>query len=403
MKTQKINFTNREGQELAARLEFPVDQQPHHFAVFAHCFTCSKNLNAVRNISNGLTRNGFAVLRFDFTGLGESEGDFADTNFSSNVNDLVDAAGYLAEHYQAPVLLVGHSLGGSAVLLASKYLESVKAVTTIGAPFEPEHVKHLLQDSVETIERKGTATVSIGGRPFEIKKQFLDDIKSVKLSKQLAELRKALLIMHSPQDTTVGIDNAAQIYQAAKHPKSFITLDGADHLLSKKEDSFYAGQMIGNWAQRYIQIPKRDALKSQNQVAVRTGESGFTTEIKAGVHQLVADEPESVGGNDYGPNPYDYLVAGLGACTSMTLRMYADRKRWDVKEIKVHLDHQKIHCEDCEQNENRSSKIDFIERSIELEGELSDEQRQRLLEIADKCPVHRTLHSQIKVKTILVE
>lgn len=402
MKTKVIKFKNRDNFELAARLELPVDGKPNAYALFAHCFTCTKNLKAVKNISDGLTRNNIAVLRFDFTGLGESEGDFADTNFSSNINDLIDATEYLKENYEAPAILVGHSLGGAAVILAGSQIDSVKAVATIGAPFEPEHVKNLLQDSVEEIEESGEAKVSLGGRPFKIKKQFLDDIESIKTKDILQNLGKSLLILHSPQDNTVGIDNAEKIYKAAKHPKSFITLDGADHLLSKQEDSLYAGQVIGSWVSRYIESTKREELESQNQVTVRISEEGYTSDIKSGVHQLIADEPEDYGGNDLGPSPYDYLLAALGSCTTMTLRMYADRKKWDLKEVKVHLDHSKTHAEDCNKCEESSgNKIDTIERIIELDGDLDDEQRNRLLEIADKCPVHKTLQSDIKVDTKL--
>ena len=403
MKTKFIKFKNSSGHELAARLEIPVGTKPDAYALFAHCFTCNKNLKAVKNISNGLTRKGIAVLRFDFTGLGESEGDFADTNFSSNVNDLIDAAKYMEENYEAPSILVGHSLGGAAVILAASELDFVKAVVTIGAPYEPEHVKHLLQDGIEEIKESGQATVSIGGRPFKIKKQFLDDIQSVKTKEVLGDFGKALLVLHSPQDLTVSIDNAAKIYHAAKHPKSFITLDGADHLLSNKEDSLYAGHVIGSWVIRYISQHKREELSSPNQVVVRTGEEGYTTDIKAGVHNLIADEPESVGGNDLGPTPYDYLLTALGSCTSMTLRMYADRKAWDLQEVRVHLNHSKTHAEDCDNCESDRNKIDKIERIIELEGDLDEDQKNKLLEIADKCPVHKTLHSEIRIESKLKE
>lgn len=402
MKTKVVKFKNRDGLSLAARLEMPVDGNPDAYALFAHCFTCTKNLKAVKNINDGLTRKGIAVLRFDFTGLGESEGDFADTNFSSNINDLIDATEYLKEKYEAPSILVGHSLGGAAVILAASQIDSVKAVATIGAPYDPGHIKHLLKESVEEINETGEAEVSIGGRPFKIKKQFLDDIETIETKDILENLGKSLLVLHSPQDNIVGIDNAAKIYKAAKHPKSFITLDGADHLLSKQDDSFYAGNVIGSWVSRYIESQKREELESQNQITVRIGEEDYTSDIKSGVHQLIADEPKDYGGNDLGPSPYDYLLASLGSCTVMTLRMYADRKKWDLKEVKVHLDHSKTHAEDCNKcEENSNNKIDSIERIIELDGDLDDEQRNRLLEIADKCPVHRTLNSEINIETKL--
>jgi uncharacterized OsmC-like protein/pimeloyl-ACP methyl ester carboxylesterase len=378
-----------------------VDNKPAAFALFAHCFTCTKNLSAIRNISNALTNNSIAVLRFDFTGLGESEGDFADTNFSSNIGDLIAAAEFLEEEYKVPQILIGHSLGGAAVLRAAFKLNKAKAVIVIGAPFDPVHIKNLLRDDLNTIEDKGKAKVSIGGRPFEIKKQFLDDILSNKSEVEIEKLGKALLILHSPQDNIVGIDNAAKIYKAAKHPKSFVTLDGADHLLSSKEDSIYAGEIISTWVKKYIKYPKADPLTSEKRVVVRVGESGYTTEVKAGNHPFLSDEPESAGGNDLGPTPYDLLAAALGACTAMTLRMYADRKKLDLQEIKIHLQHSKTHADDCSDCENPSSKLDQIERVIELEGNLTAENKQRLLEIADKCPVHRTLVSDIKINTSL--
>lgn len=403
MPSQKIEFQNAEGEKLAARLELPAGQRPYAYALFAHCFTCNKNLAAVRNISRALNRKGIAVLRFDFTGLGGSEGDFADTNFSSNVEDLVYAARYLEEHYQAPRLLVGHSLGGAAVICAAHELPSVQAVATIGAPYSPRHVSHLLKEEIDEIEEEGVAEVSIGERPFTVKKHFLEDIREQNLEPKLQKLERALLILHSPQDLTVEIENAARMYHAARHPKSYISLDGADHLLSDKEDSRYAGEMIASWVSRYVRRPEKKALKVEKDVAVRLGEEGFTTDVMVRRHGLTADEPESVGGNDYGPSPYELVTAGLGACTAMTLQMYARRKKWPLKEVRVHLDHFKDHAEDCEKAEDPKSKIDYFSRTIELEGELDEEQRRKLLEIANKCPVHRTLLNPIKILTELKE
>jgi uncharacterized OsmC-like protein/alpha/beta superfamily hydrolase len=403
MRTKKVEFTNSEGLRLSARLELPADQQPLACAIFAHCFTCSKNLGAVRTISNALTSKGIAVLRFDFTGLGQSEGEFANSNFSTNVEDLIAAWNFMEENYEAPSILIGHSLGGAAVIHAGAQLEEVKAIVTIGAPSDPEHLSHLLEESIEEIEEKGEATVNIGGRPFKVKKQFLDDIRKKETKDILKDLRKALLVMHSPQDRIVAIENAATIYHAAFHPKSFITLDGADHLLSNKEDAFYAGEIIGSWVKRYILIPKKDQLPSGSEVVGRLDNSGYTTEIRAGRHGLIADEPESVGGNDFGPSPYQLLSASLTACTVMTLQMYARRKKWDLQSVIVHIDHKKDYVQDCEKTDDPKSRIDHFTRVLELEGELDEKQKARLLEIADKCPVHKTLHSDVVVQTRLKE
>jgi len=403
MKNQKVTFENKDGHKLTARLELPADRKPLGFALFAHCFTCTKNLSAVRNISRSLSGEGFGVMRFDFTGLGESEGDFADTNFSGNIQDLQAAAAYLEENHAAPSLLIGHSLGGAAVLYAAAEMDSVSAVATIGAPADPKHVTRLMTHGLDEINTKGYAEVSIGGRPFTIKKQFIEDLKAVDMPGVLKNLRKAVLIAHSPQDKIVGIDNAAGIFKAAKHPKSFVSLDGADHLLSKAEDSNYIGGLIASWAKRYINLREDEKPDTHLQVVASLGsEEKFTTQIKAGKHHLTGDEPESYGGNDFGPTPYDFMSAGLATCTAMTIRMYADRKKWKVEEVNVHIEHGKIHAEDCGNCENdTSSKIDRFMREIELIGDLEEKQRERLLEIANKCPVHKTLLSEIKIETRL--
>lgn len=401
MRSKKVSFTNDNGDQLSARLELPVNQHPHTYALFAHCFTCSKNLAAVRNISRAMSINGIGVLRFDFTGLGESEGDFADTNFSSNIEDLLAAARFLEKEYEAPALLVGHSLGGAAVIAAAAQLDSVRAVATIGAPFDPGHVSRHLSESIEDIEEEGEAEINIGGRPFTVKKHFLEDIRQKKIEGYLSGWDKSILIMHSPQDKIVEVENAARLYHAAKHPKSFITLDGADHLLSEKRDSRYAGDLIACWSQRYVDVSEREKLKSEKEVAVRLGKEGFTTDIMVRQHSLTADEPERVGGNDFGPSPYELVAAGLGACTAMTLQMYARRKKWDLEEVIVHLEHYKDYAEDMKKCEEDKSKIDYFDRLIEVKGPLDEKQRDKLLEIANKCPVHRTLHGDIKVNTKL--
>jgi len=401
MKQIPVKFNNKDGQELGGRLALPVTGKPAATAVFAHCFTCTKNLNAVRNISRALTQNNIAVLQFDFTGLGESEGDFQDTNFSSNVSDLVAAVTYMSEQHQAPSILIGHSLGGAAVIQAAAQLHQINAVVTIGAPADPPHVKHLFADKLQDIMKEGKAQVSIGGRPFTIKRQFIEDLERNPLEEILKKLNKALLILHSPQDRIVDINNAAQIYQAARHPKSFISLDGADHLLSRAEDSIYVGNTIGQWASRYVDLPTESQLTTERQVVVRTQDS-YTTDILAGGHALMADEPKSLGGADLGPTPYGLLLASLGACTTITLRMYANHKQWPLEEVKIHLQHEKKHLEDTEDYKNAKSKLDHITKEIELIGDLSQDQRRRLLEIADRCPVHRTLHGQVVVESTLI-
>ncbi|MEX2573622.1 MAG: bifunctional alpha/beta hydrolase/OsmC family protein [Balneolaceae bacterium] len=401
MSTIKTRFKNDNGHYLSAKLELPDRQKPHNYAIFAHCFTCSKNLSAVRNIARSLNDSGIAVLRFDFTGLGESEGDFSETGFSSNVQDLVRAAEFLDEDYEAPTLLVGHSLGGAAVIFAASQIASVKSVATIGAPSSPAHVQHLFRDHIDKIKKQGSAEVSIGGRPFQLSRKFIEDLSSRNMESELAGLGRSLIVLHSPQDAVVGIENAREIYQFARHPKSYISLDGADHLLSSKEDSAYVGSVIAGWSERYLDIPKVQPPETHHQVAVSIGNEGYTSEIAAGKHLLIADEPEKAGGDDFGPSPYEYISAGLGACTAMTLRMYSDRKNWDLQKVVVHLDHKKDYPENTKGIDQRGNKIDFIKREIELVGNLDDSQRQKLLEIADKCPVHKTLSSSSEIETTL--
>lgn len=406
MNSTRVTFPNGRGQQLSARLELPVNRHPHAFAIFAHCFTCSSTLGVVRNISRELNMQGYGVLRFDFTGLGSSEGDFVDTNFTTNISDLISAAEWLESNHQAPALLVGHSLGGAAVLCAAIMLDSIKAVATIGAPYAPAHVSANFTESLEEIVAKGNATVNIGGRPFKIAKQFLDDLEDHKLDEHIKNINAAVLILHSPQDRTVSIDEAAKLYTAARHPKSFVSLDGADHLLTDANDAHYAGQVIAGWSSRYIPntAPAAAPLKSNKEVAVRLDEAeGFTTEVMVRHHHLTADEPASVGGNDFGPGPYELVSAGLGACTAMTIQMYARRKKWPLVSVEVHIDHAKDYSEDMRATTGKPKKIDRFDRTLIIEGDLTDEQRARLLEIADRCPVHRTLHEEVEVKTVLAE
>jgi putative redox protein len=400
---EKLSFENREGQKLAALLERPATK-PSAFALFAHCFTCSKDIAAASRISRALAAQGIAVLRFDFTGLGNSEGDFANTNFSSNVSDLICAADKLRHEFEAPSLLVGHSLGGAAVLAAAGEIEEAKAVVTIGAPADPAHVSHLFESSRAEIEARGSAVVNLAGRQFEIKKQFLEDIASQSLQYRIKKLRKALLVFHSPVDEIVAIDNASAIFQAALHPKSFVSLDKADHLLSRKVDSEYVAATISAWAGRYVLSSESEAADERPQVSdgevlVREDDRAFAQDVFTDRHHLRADEPSSYGGTDSGPSPYEYLLAGLGACTAMTVRMYARRKSLVLDRVSVTLRHDKIHAKDCEECETHEGRIDRIEREIKLEGELSDDERKRLMEIADRCPVHRTLHSEIDIRS----
>jgi len=400
VKTVSVQFKNKAGHALSARLELPVGYKAEHFAIFAHCFTCGKNSKASTVISRQLTLKGIAVLRFDFTGLGQSEGDFGDSGFTSNIYDLVSAAEFLKNEYHAPDLLIGHSLGGTAVIHASAHIPSIKAICTIGSPFEASHVKHLLNSKTEEIEEKGKAMVDIGGRPFEISKSFLDDLEKQSTGSLLSDLRKSLLIMHSPQDQIVEIKNAADIYQSAFHPKSFITLDGADHLLTNRKDSQYASEVLAAWAQRYLGHSKKENLTTDLQTVVQLGNDGFTTEVVSGNHQMLADEPEDVGGNDMGPSPYQFLNSALGTCTAMTLKLYADRKKWPLKRVTVHLAHEKQHLQDSSDPESKSSKADVFFVKLEVEGDLDSDQRSRLLEIANKCPVHKTLtDTEVKIDT----
>ena len=402
MPIERFQFTGEGGHQLAAALDLP-EREPVAYALFAHCFTCSKDSLAARRISAALSARGIAVLRFDFTGLGSSEGDFANSTFSSNVADLVHAADHLRETRQAPTILIGHSLGGAAILAAAGQIADAKAVVTIAAPSDPAHVTHFFKDRVEDIRKHGEGQVALAGRPFTIKREFLDDIAEHGLMQHVTNLHKSLLIMHSPTDDTVGIDNATRIFMAARHPKSFVTLADADHLLTQRRDASYVADVIAAWASRYIETAAAaptELGEAPRKVVVReTRNSKFQNLVSVGPHRLWADEPVAAGGEDSGPGPYDLLLSALGACKSMTMRLYADRKAFPLERATVTLTHSKIYAKDCEECETKEGVLDQINVAIGLEGPLDDDQRKRVLEIADKCPVHRTLTSEIRIVT----
>jgi putative redox protein len=403
MPTERFQFTGEGGHGLSAALELP-DGEPLAYALFAHCFTCGKDVLAARRISVALAAKGIAVLRFDFTGLGSSEGDFANSTFSSNVADLVHAADHLRATRKAPAILIGHSLGGAAMLAAAAQVPEAVAVVTIAAPSDPAHVTGLFREQLDDIRKHGEIEVSLAGRPFRIRREFLDDIVEHELMTHVTGLHKALLVMHAPTDDTVGIDNATRIFVAAKHPKSFVSLDDADHLLSKPRDAVYVADVITAWASRYVGTARpakaMDPSEAPRHVVVQETRAGkFQQAISVGPHRLLADEPVAAGGADTGPGPYDFLLAGLGACTSMTMRLYADRKALPLDRVTVTLKHSKIYAKDCAECETREGMLDQIERVIAMDGALDAEQRKRLMEIADKCPVHRTLTSEIHIVT----
>jgi uncharacterized OsmC-like protein/alpha-beta hydrolase superfamily lysophospholipase len=400
MPAERFDFPNASGERLAALIDRP-DGAPRAFALFAHCFTCGKDIRAARRIAEGLTARGIAVLRFDFTGIGASEGEFANTHFSSNVADLVAAANHLRKVARAPALLIGHSLGGAAVLAAAADVPEARAIATIAAPADPSHVIGLLKERVDEIRARGEVEVTLAGRPFRIRREFLDDIAEQRLDEKIANLRKALLVMHAPADDIVGIDNASHIFLAAKHPKSFVSLADADHLLSNPRDAAYVADVIAAWAGRYLEMEPAAAVAASERgtvVVTETRAGKFQQTITAGRHSLIADEPVDVGGFDSGPNPYDLLLAALGACTAMTLRLYADRKQLPLERVSVKLAHSRIHAADCETCETKEGMLDRIDKEITVAGPLDENARARLLEIAEKCPVNRTLKSEIDIR-----
>lgn len=408
MPTERIAFQGHAGDKLAARLDLP-EGGARVLALFAHCFTCGKDIAAAKRIAQRLTERGVGVLRFDFTGLGHSEGEFANTSFSSNVADLERAAAWLAENHAAPQILIGHSLGGAAVLAAAGRIASARAVVTIAAPASPGHVLDHFGASIEQIRREGEAEVALAGRSFRISKAFVEDVEEARLTAAIGDLKKALLVMHAPRDEIVGVGEASTIFLAAKHPKSFVSLDGADHLITRETDAAYAAEVIAAWVSRYVDAPPATAERTRpepplEEGSVRSAEvsaDGYRQEIVAGRHRLIADEPVSLGGTDLGPGPYEYLAAALAACTSITLRMYAKRKGMALEHVSVDVRHDRVHAEDCEDCESKAGRIDRFHRVIRLTGALTEEEQGKLLAIADKCPVHRTLENEIKVRTTL--
>ncbi len=411
-RTEKFTFPGSGGHDLAGRLDLP-EHEPRALALFAHCFTCSKDVVAASRISRRLVERGYGVLRFDFTGLGGSDGEFANTDFTSNVGDLVSAARALGERHASPSLLVGHSLGGAAVIAAAPQIESVAAVATIGAPFDPGHVAELFDDEQRArIERDGRAEVLLAGRRFTIGAQLLEDLAGQQLEQVLGGLERALLVLHAPGDKQVGIDNARQVYDAARHPKSFVTLDGADHLLTVPRDAEYVADVLSVWASRYLPEPAPATAEGPEEVNDRTGTvvveetsvGRLAQSVQAGRHTWHADEPVGVG-DDTGPTPYDLLLSALGTCTSMTLRMYADRKRLALEHVAVRLTHRRHHPDDCaaagHDEDDGPCRVEAVHREITLVGDLDDAERQRLLEIADRCPVHRTLTADVRIESVL--
>ncbi len=407
MKSHALTIPTKSGLNLNARLEVPATGTPLQYAVFAHCFTCTSNLSIVRNIAMQCTSRRIAVLRFDFTGLGRSEGEFADTNFSNNVSDIIDVCEFLAKNYQAPELLIGHSLGGTAVLMAAFHLPEVKAVATIGSPSEPEHVKKLLRYQPEKLVASDSFEANIGGRPFTIREQFIADLEEHNLLGMIGDLRKALLVAHSPQDRIVDIGNASKLYHNAHHPKSFVSLDGADHLLTKKEDAVYVAEVIASWASRYIDLapkPEEKISTEGEQVVVHLDlADDFTTQIFTERHTMIADEPATVGGQDLGPSPYDYLNAAIGTCTAMTVKLYAERKKWDLQEVFVYLSHAKVHTDEINVETEQMGRIDLIRKKLRFVGDLDEKQKEKLKEIASKCPVHRTVSAGVTFDTEIID
>lgn len=405
MKRTKLDIRNKKGNKLSASLELPANRKPHFYAIFAHCFTCNSTSEAVRNISRTLTNYGFGVVRFDFMGLGRSEGEFAESHFSGNVNDLISVSDYLNEHFKAPLLLIGHSLGGAAAIVAASRLENIKAVATIGAPASVSHAKRLFSEQVN-LQSKETVEVNIEGRPFKIDAEFVKDFDKTDLLAIVKSLKKPLMIMHAPLDKSVGVENARELYHHAFHPKSFISLDDADHLLTNSRDSQYVGNMIGTWAQRYFDETENEMLDTKGEQLVahlNVKEDKFTTSMQTRKHSLIADEPESFGGNDLGPAPYDFLSAALASCSVLTVKLYAERKGWDLQEVYAYITYSKKHSDDLMIDVEKPGNIDHLSKKLKFVGDLTEEQVKRLTAIASRCPVHKTLTGNVIIDTEIME
>jgi putative redox protein len=400
--TEKVTFKGALGFPLSARLDTP-NGEVKAYALFVHCFTCSKDFLAACHISSALTEKGIAVLRFDFTGLGSSQGEFSNTNFSSNIEDIKAAIDFLKTQDKSPQILIGHSLGGAAILRAADSVPDLKALVTINAPSDPGHLRHLFKNSLQEIESQGYTDVVVGGRTFQIQKQFIEDLEKHKSLEYLKDIHASFLIFHSPQDTIVDIENARSIFMAARHPKSFISLYDADHLLTRPNDAIYVADIIKSWVDRYLSNETAPSVQiDKNKVVVtETGGGKYTQLIQAGEHAFLVDEPIDVGGDNNGPGPYDLLLASLGACTSITMRMYADRKNIPLEGIQVTLTHKKIYNQDLTNCVEKNERLDFIQRIINLKGDLTSEQKVDLLKIAEKCPVHKTLSQPSIIKTTL--
>ncbi|WP_431134633.1 bifunctional alpha/beta hydrolase/OsmC family protein [Psychroserpens mesophilus] len=406
MRTNKIEITNKKGYNLAAYLELPANQKPNYYAIFAHCFSCTSNYNATKNISRSLTSHGFGVIRFDFTGLGRSEGEFSESHFSANIEDVIAVSNHITEHYQAPCLLIGHSLGGAAAIVAASKLDNIKAVATIGTPATIKHVTQHFSHAIDDVADKGEVEINIGGRPFKVNQEFVNDFSKTDLPEITKKLRKPLLVMHAPFDKIVGIDNAQKLYQNAMHPKSFISLHDADHLLLNSKHSHYAGRLIGEWAQLYFPKQENKMLNTEGEQLVAhldLNENNFTTQLQTKKHTFIADEPNSFGGDDFGPSPYEYLNAAIASCTAMTLKLYAERKKWDLQDVYVYITHARKHSDELNLDVETPGFLDHISKRLKLIGNLNDKQKQRLKEIASKCPVHKTVAREVIFDTKIIE